>query len=122
MRERVGDGTLEEQLGWTFQRSIGGEVSVEPIEGREQSLDLLVPRQWRGIVPLLFASGDREGPIEQIADVGQDLGRSAGLFGGVIVGKFGLGTAHSFAAAIGQRGNGMAEKVALRVGGHRPLN
>src|ERR1019366_10578684 len=91
----------------------------ESFESREEALHFLVPRQRRGVVPLFLPSCHGERPVEQVADVRQDLARRAARFRGVVTGEFGRSAAHGFAAAIGQRGEGVAKKIALRIGCHR---
>src|SRR5207302_6873064 len=49
MRQRVGDGALEELFGRRHERSAGGQVGVEGRERGEEALDPCVPRERRGI-------------------------------------------------------------------------
>jgi hypothetical protein len=55
MVEGIGDRALEELLGGGVKRFAAGEVVVEILEGLEEAVDLLRPRQRLGVVPSLFA-------------------------------------------------------------------
>src|SRR5262249_4844346 len=73
VRQRVGDRALEDALGWDGERRLRRQVVVEALHGREKAFDLAVPFERRRIVPRLGALRLRQRPVEQIADVREDL-------------------------------------------------
>jgi hypothetical protein len=64
----------------------------------------------------LLASGDGERPVKQIAHVREDLRGRARLVSDVEAGEVVRGTAESFAAAVGNGGNGVAKKLSCGIG------
>src|SRR5207302_7182178 len=81
MRQRVGDGALEEFFCRRLQRSAGGQVRVEGGERGEEALHSRVPRQRRRVVPHPVSPGHGQCPLEQVAEMRQDLPRSPGGLG-----------------------------------------
>src|SRR5262249_6384147 len=111
VRERVGDRALEELLGGTRQRLTRCQTLVELRQAGMEACDLLVPESWFGRIPRLGAVADRTPPIEQIADMREDLERRAGFVADPIVRESRRRVANGFAAAIGERGQCVTEKV-----------
>src|SRR4029077_15153675 len=79
VRERVGDGALEELLGRKLQRLVGGQIIVECLQGSKEALGSFVPVERLGIVPFTFSLGLRKPPFEEIAEMSKDLPGSARL-------------------------------------------
>ena len=69
-------------------------------------------------MPLVTPVGKQEGPIEKVAHVCQNPGRSAARRGELR--EFGRCATHSLAGAISQGSQGMAQKCNLGIGwGHQ---
>src|SRR2546429_2452590 len=81
LRQRVGDGTLEELFCRSHERSAGGQVGVEGRERGEEALDPRVPRDRRGVVPGPVSPGHGQCPLEQVAEMRQEFPRSPGGLG-----------------------------------------
>ena len=113
----VGDGTLENFLGGELQRRVGGEEVVEGFQGCEEAGFTLVPGKDRGFLPFGRALRLGERPIEKIAEVGEKLRRRAAGIGGAEAREVFGGAAHGLAAAIGNRGERVAQHVAVGVVG-----
>src|ERR1700680_390549 len=79
MRQRVGDGRLKELLRVNAERRLFGQQGVEAPKCVEKAIDVVGPRAGRNSVPGLLAADHAARPIEQIADVGEDLSRSSRL-------------------------------------------
>ena len=77
VRQGVGDWPLEELLGRSGERLARGHVGVEGFEAREKAPNALIPRDRHGVVPFLGAPGNCERPLEQVAEMRQDLAGSA---------------------------------------------
>lgn len=77
VRERVGYGSLKKLFHWRMQRLVGSQIGVECSECHVEALHILLPGLWLGIAPLLLALGNRQAPVEQIADMSQKLARRA---------------------------------------------
>ena len=73
MRQRVGDGALKDPLGRCRQRRVGREEIVEPLQRREEALDFAIPLERRRLIPGFGAFGLRQRPVEQVADMREDL-------------------------------------------------
>src|SRR5437879_5811078 len=108
--QRVGHRSLEQLSGWRSERIGRRQVSVEGGQGGEETLDFAVPRERIGLVKLLLAFRDRQRPVEQVADVGEDAAGRAAPFGGTEIRETGWCAAHRLSAAIGERGYGMTKK------------
>lgn len=79
VRQRIRDGTLKQPIGGTSEPFIRCKPSIECVECGEKSRDFLIPWQWPGVMPHTSTVRDRETPIEQIADVRENLqGRAFG--------------------------------------------
>ena len=61
-------------------------------------------------MPFHLAVGDGDGPVEEVADVGQDLAGGARGFGGAEGGEVRRRVAQRFGAAVGERGEDVAEE------------
>lgn len=111
--EGVGDGALEEALDGGVERSVGGQVGIEGLEGGEEALLLLRPGERLGVVPGLRAYGDGKRPVKKVAHVGQDLGGKTAGAGetGKVLGRVLEGTG----SAVGERCNGVAQELAFFV-------
>lgn len=89
-----------------------------------EASNFLGPRERFGIVPGLFTPGHGERPIEKIADVGENFGGSADAFGRAEAGEFWRRSPESFASAIGDGSQGVAEEfrfgilAGTRIRGH----
>ena len=112
MVEHIGDGTLEKFFGGDVELVGAGEIVVETLEGVEETLDFIGPGQGCGIMPSLLAFGHGQGPVEQIADVREDLHRSAAVLTGLKVDVALRGVANGFAGTIGYGGEGVTKKIA----------
>jgi len=117
--EGIGERALEEFFGRGVELLWAGEKVVEAFEGVEEALDFVRPGERSGIVPAGLAFGHGEGPVEEVADVGEDLDGSAAIVAGVEIGVGLRGVANNFAGAIGDSGQGVAKKIAGRDGGWR---
>ncbi len=112
MVEGVGDRTLEEFFGRGVEGLGAGEIVVELLEGSEKAVDFVLPEQGLGIVPCGLALGHGEGPIEQIAQMGEDLrGRTRG-FRGAEIGEGVWGGVEDFSATIGDGGEAVTKEIA----------
>lgn len=114
--EGVGDRALEQLFRDDMQGIGGRKAVVEGLECGKEPLLLAGPGERLGIAPRLFAVDDGKRPIEQIADVGQDLARSAGAVGGAKIGNVVREVAYGFAAAVGEGRDGVADQLAFGVG------
>jgi len=111
VRERISNRALEEFFRRAGERCIGGEIIIERFNGREEALGAFVPRKRRGIVPVLFAVGLAQRPIEQISKMGEDLTARARGVAGAKFRKTRRSALQHFAAAIGERGDGVAQEI-----------
>ena len=88
------------------------EKIIEAFEGIEETLHFVGPRQRFGVVPRRFTFGHGQRPVEEIADVREDLHGRAAILAGLII-NVALGSiAEDFSSAIGDGGDGVAEQVA----------
>ena len=108
MSKGVGNGALEEALGWGMKWFAGGKKVIEFLEGSEETIEFVVPRQGNGVMPGLSALGDRKRPIKEITHVSKNLRRRARLVADVEAVEMIGSIAKGFAAAIGDSGDGMA--------------
>ncbi len=92
---------------------VRGKTPVEGFERGEESRHAGVPREGRGSVPDVFAVGQRDRPIEEIAHVSENLAGRAGAFGGAERCEFGGRAAHGLSAAIGERGHGVPQEICV---------
>jgi hypothetical protein len=93
-----------------------GQTVVELFHGCEKAIDFLAPWQGRRIMPRLFSLRDRERPIEEIAQVREDLRGRARFVADMKARKMVGSAAQRFAGAVGNGSNGVAEKLAGRIG------
>src|SRR5690349_16643697 len=94
---------------------VGGEVVIEFFESGEETIECGVPRQGSGVMPRLLAHGEGECPVKEVAQMCQDLRRCACLVADVEAVEMFRSAAKSFAAAIRDSGNAVAEKLARRI-------
>src|ERR1043166_3282705 len=110
--ERVRHRALKQLLRWTTERRIRGEEVVEAPERGEESLDLTVPGQRLRGIPHLLPLGHVKRPVEQVADVGHDLGRRAGSGARAEGVEPGRRSGERLRRAIAERRHGVTEEVA----------
>src|SRR5688572_19729614 len=72
MRQRIGDGTLNELLRRAPQSRVAGQQGVKPLERREETRRFISPRQRLGVLPPLVPFRERVRPVEQVAEVGEN--------------------------------------------------
>ena len=111
----VGDGALEDFLGGELDGGVGGEEVVKRFQGGEEAGLAFVPGEDRGFLPFGRTLRLRERPIEKIAEVGEKFRGGAAGVGGAETREFFGGAAHGLAAAIGHRGERVAQHVAIGV-------
>jgi hypothetical protein len=119
VRECVGDGALEELLGRRLQRLAGGQIRIEYLQGSEEALRVFLPIERWGIVPLAFSLGQRESPVEEIANMGEDLPWSARLLPDTESCKPFRCAAQRLAAAVRKGGHSVPQQLAARTRGRR---
>ena len=82
VREGISDRALKQPFHGTGEWRFGSKTLVKSFQRGKEASRSLLPGERRGIVPSLFALGKGKRPVEQVADVGQDLGgRASGLAG-----------------------------------------
>ncbi len=117
MRQRIGNRPLKQFFQRNLRRLARGQEVVKLLERSEKSLNLLLPRQWFRILPLLPAHGNRQCPVKQIPQMRQNLPRRAHSLAGLKLGEALRRVPHGFRAAIGQRGQGVPQQFPLGIGG-----
>src|SRR6185503_14449545 len=85
------------------------------LEPREEALALGRPASRRRVFPVMAPFDQRACPVEQVADVGQDLARRARLRRGAELGEPFRRVAYRLAAAVGDGGQAMAKEGALHL-------
>ena len=111
VRERISNRALEEFFRRAGERCIGGEIIIERFYRCEETLGAFVPCKRGGIVPVLFAVGLAERPIEQISQMREDLAAGACGISGAIFRETWWSALQYFAGAIGERCDSVAQKV-----------
>jgi hypothetical protein len=111
--ERIGNGALEEAFERAVERLARGEVVVKPFCGGEETVDFGVPRQGPRVVPGLIAFGDRQGPVEEIAHMGEDLRGGARLVADVKAAEVVGRAAEGFGGTVGCGGDGVPQEPAF---------
>src|SRR6202167_588176 len=109
--ERVSRRSLEKFFGCTTERRIRGDIIVKRFQTGEEPLHPIVPSNRFRIAPLLFSADLRKSPIQQIANVSQNLTGSASSLGSVEFREAGRSAAHRFAATVGDRRQHMAQEL-----------
>ena len=111
MGEGVGNGPLHEAFDGDFDFAAGGEKGVERAQGLKEAFLLLLPDGRLRGVPAFFAESSGEGPVKQVAHVGENLdGHSAGAGeSGEVVG----GAVQHACGTVGQGGQSMAQEFAF---------
>ena len=111
VRQRIGDRALKEFFRRAGERGIGGEIIIESLYGGEETPGAFVPSEWGGIVPVLFAVGLAERPVEQISQVREDLAADARGVAGAKFREAWRSALQYLAAAIGERRDAVAQEV-----------
>ena len=111
VRERICDRALKKLFRRAGEGGVRGEIIIECFYRSEEALGAFIPRERRRIVPVLFAVGLAERPIEQISQVGEDLATGARGVAGAVFRKSWWSALQHFATAICERGDGVAQKV-----------
>ena len=111
----IGDGTLKQPFHGTGERRLGSKPLVESFQRGKKASRSLLPRERRGIVPSFFALREGKRPIEQVAEVSQDLGGCASGLAGAKPGEFRGRATQRFAPSIGERGQRMAQQNGFAV-------
>src|SRR5262245_48950130 len=115
----VSQGICQRALKQLFRRRgqnfAGREIGVERPERSKKPSHLVVPRQWLGVLPGLLALGDRERPVEEVADVRENPLRRAGCVPRRKTGKGGRRTAYGFPSPIGDGGDDVAQQLTFGV-------
>lgn len=106
MGKGIGNRALKERFGAGVQGSIGGKVGIEGPEGAEETRFLLGKWQRCRVVPSFPSLHRAQGPVKQVAHVGEDLD---GLATASVEAGESFGSAiESPCSAIGKTGNGVA--------------
>src|SRR5262249_41906382 len=77
VRQRVGDGTLEDHFRRELGRLARGEACVELAERGEEALDVALPVAERIGVPRPVAVGEIARPVHEISEMADELERRA---------------------------------------------
>src|SRR5205085_12089957 len=101
MGKSVGNRALKELLRSGGERRAGSKVIVESLKRTKKPHYFLRPGERNGILPGLLALGDGEGPVKEIAHVGQNVGGHPPFFAGAERGKAGGRIAQRFSRAVG---------------------
>jgi len=99
------------------KRLAGSQVVVEIFYTREETFDFGGPRLRLGVAPGLLTLGHGESPIEEVADVGQDLRGDPDGVGGAEIGERLRGIAQRFGGTVGGGSYSVAEELANWIGG-----
>ena len=110
--ESVSDWALEEFLHGRVELLGTRQEVIEPLQGVEEALHLVGPGKGFRMMPGGLASRHREGPIEKITNVGQDLNGGAAVLTGAEVDVTLRGIANDLATTISDRGERVTKKVA----------
>ena len=113
VRQRIRHGALEYLLGLFAERCARGQVSIERGQRFVESLDALLPRHHRRIVPFRLSLRLRKRPINQIAQVRENLPRRPGVLRNAKVREIRRRIGQGFPRAIGQGGDRMAQQLAV---------
>jgi len=102
VRECVRYRALEQEICCLKQRFARSEVGVERSQRPEEPLRACIPGEWRGVLPLVLSSCQSKRPVHQIAQVGQNLPRCAGVFTRLEVRKSVRNAAQYLGRAVGK--------------------
>ena len=117
--ERVGNRRLEQALEWDGNRGAGLGRAVQRVERGVEAPDLTLPRRWFGNDKGVFVALARAaGPIEEVDDVRQQHPRRVHRPWRAEVAEAVRRVAQHLTAAIGERGDHVAEQRAITIG-HR---
>src|SRR3977135_364957 len=111
VRERIGDWTLKQFFGSKFQRCIRSEAVVELPKRVKESRNLLLPGQRRRVAPNLLPFGETNSPLEQIADVCEDLAGCSSSFPGTKLIETFRRIRNGFGAAIRKRSDRVPQQL-----------
>src|SRR5205823_2675396 len=104
------DRALEQFFRRIAEGLAGGEALVEFFQDSEEACDLLVPGfRFRGL-PIMTSFADGERPLDEVADVGENLERRARTFSASEIREIGGSAAQCLSAAVGEGGEGVAER------------
>lgn len=113
MRERIGDRSLKKRFSGSVEGLIRREVVVEGLERGKETSFLLWPGDWRRVVPAFTSLYRAQGPVKEVAHVGEDLD---GLAATAVEGGECIGRAIERAGCtIGKGCDGVSEKFAFVV-------
>jgi len=101
VRQHIGDGSLEELIERSLERSATGKKIVKLAEDGEEPLDILIPRLRSRFMPYMLLFGHDQSPVEHIANVSQNLARRAPCSPYPKIGKVVRRAEERFSAAIG---------------------
>ena len=110
VRERVGDGPLKQFLGRKSKGFLRRQAPVESPERGKEARDFPLPGLRRRIAPNVFPLGKADRPIEQVADVRQDLTRRARPGRHLELREFFRSAPHGFASTVGERCHRVTER------------
>jgi hypothetical protein len=113
VRKGIGNRPLKQRLNRGIKRFVGGKIGVESVQRSKKPLLFPDPAMRLRGMPFFTALDGREGPVEKITHVGQDLHRlSPGS------GELGKALGRAFKGArgtVGEGGYSVAEQFALLV-------
>ena len=112
--ERVGYGTLEEAVERGGEGRSRSDVGVQGGDAFLEAQDVGGPGLRRRFAPEMLFPGHDEGPIEEVADVGEDFAGGPGAGGDAEGGEAGRGV-EGFVSAVGEGGEGVAKEGAFGV-------
>ena len=111
MGQRVGDGALKQLLGRATESRVRRQEIVETLEACEETLDFGFPRLRGSGLPDMLSLGHPQSPVEQVADVREDLQRRARRVAHASRSKpFGR-RGDCLATAVGKGGDGVTKEL-----------
>ena len=110
--QRIRYGSLKKVLRAAAEGLLRSEAGIERLQGEEETFGTLVPGERRGVAPLHRAVCFRQGPIEQVSDMGENLPRGARRIGYAKFRKASRSAAKRLPSAIGQRSDSVAKEGA----------
>src|SRR4029077_13328564 len=94
-------------------RLVRRQIVIQLFHGSEEALAFFFPRKRQGILPVAVAFGHGEGPVHEVADVGEDPYRRARSFAATVIGKARPCVADGFRSPIGEGGEGVSQEGAV---------
>lgn len=110
--QRICYGSLKKVLRGAAEGLLRRKTSIKHLQGGEEAFGTLVPGERRGVTPLDRAVCFRQGPIEEVADMSQNLPRCARRIGYAKFRKASRSAAKRLPSAIGQRSDSVAKEGA----------